>query len=270
MRVAWSVIQEESPLRMHALMAFMERFSQGSTADARPATREQIAALAELLGGTVDRLPRVYLDFLQTMGEQIGKLRLTRGITSISALLADRRGRGRAHVDSQRYFKFAIGEDDYNGRQPDDFFDLHRIWANGEDAAIIRIREEDLIDSRQTPDEPFGSFSDLVRSVMVNKLCKGTRADKLPAVSFGFGTVAGATVKVYELLAGLGFELTELGASPRIIPLENTAKRAVALLAGPSPTLPDTGIWVRTLDEKYLRHITEVLSDYRAKLRGLA
>ena len=164
MRLTWKQVCEASPVEMRGLLAFMERRRPGSTREVRAATPAQIAALAEPLDRGVDALPRVYIDFLETMGEHTGALKLTWGITTITALLAERSEPERARPDPNRYFKFSIGEDDYNGRQPDGFFDLARMRPDRSDAAVVRILEGDLVRRRSTPNEPFASFSDLVRA----------------------------------------------------------------------------------------------------------
>jgi hypothetical protein len=252
---------------MHSLLAFMERWREGSTADVQAASYDQIAALVEPLDRGWDALPRVYLDFLETMGEHTGELRLIRGTTSVSELLAEREFPDKESVDPNHYFKYGTGEDDYNGRQPDDFLDLHRKTPDGGDARMLRIREEILVKGNITPDEPFGSFSDLVRAVVVSNFCLWVDPNH-PAASFGFGSHVDAPARVYAFLAQLGFELTELGASPSMIPLENPQQQAIALLCGPTSDTPRTLLLVRTPDEKDGRRLAELIADYREKLRG--
>ena len=157
------LLKAPPPLSMTGLLTFMERWKPESTHGFEPATADQIAVLAQPHGG-LEALPRVYREFLATMGASTGSLKLVWGTTSISALLEDREDRQRERPDPRRYLKFAIGEDDYNGRHPDDFFDLARPTPDGRDAAIIRIHERHLVSGKVAAEQPFPTFSDLLRS----------------------------------------------------------------------------------------------------------
>lgn len=245
----------------------MERWQKGSTADVRAATADQIAALVEPLNGGREALPEVYVDFLQTMGEHTGGLKLIRGVTSISELLADREDRDKEHVDPNRYFKYGIGEDDHNGRQPDDFLDLSRKTLDRSDARILRIKEELLIEGKGDPDEPFWSFSDLVRAVVVTNFCLMADPNRRP-LFFIFGSRADAVLRVYEFLGKLGFKPTELGASSAMIPLENLQQQSFALLCAPTSSIPVTNLQLRAADEEAERRMAELLRDHRDELSG--
>lgn len=269
MRLTWKQVCEARPVEMPALLAFMERRRPGSTREVRAATPAQIAALVEPLDGGTDALPRVYLDFLETMGEHTGALELTWGSMAVSALLAERSEAGSERPDPNRYFKFSIGEDDYNGRHPDDFFDLTRMRSDRSDAAVLRILEGDLVRRRVTPDEPFASFSDLVRAVAAGQFGLEDEAAEESA-PFAFGDDAGAPARGYEFLVGLGFELTELGASPSRMVLEDPKRGALAMLKGPSVMIPGTLLQVRIPAGKEGLHLTAVLEDYEARVMGLA
>jgi hypothetical protein len=229
----------------------------------------QITALVESLDGGADALPRVYLDFLKTMGEHSGELKLTWGVTSASALLAEHSEPRRERSDPNRYFKFAIGEDDYNGRHPDHFFDLSRMRPDRSDAAVIQILENDLVQKRGTPEEPFASFSDRVRAVASGQLCLQVE-DGEQSVPFGLGDDADAPARAYDFLVAMGFELTELGASPSVVVLEDPRRNAVAQLLGPSADMPGTLLQVRIPAGNVGLQLAEVLADYEARVMGLA
>ncbi|MBA3544985.1 MAG: hypothetical protein H0T76_00730 [Nannocystis sp.] len=270
MRLTWKQVCEARPVEIPGLLAFMERRRPGSTREVRAATPAQIAALVEPLDGGIDALPRVYLDFLETMGEHTGALEPRCIVSSVSALLMERSEPGRSRPDPNRYFKFSIGEDDYNGRQPDDFFDLSRMRPDRSDAAVVRILEGDLVRGRGSPDEPFASFSDQLRAVAASEFGLDTEAERSVAFGFGDDADAGAAARGYEFLVGLGFELTELGASPSRMVLEDPRRGAFALLNGPSPMNPGTLLRVHIPAGKNGLHFAEVLKDYRDRALGLA
>src|SRR5690606_29612900 len=113
-RMTWSeLLKSAPPLSMTGLLVFMERWKPGSTHGFEAATADQIAALAQPHGG-IGALPRVYREFLATMGASTGGLRLMWGTTAISVLLEDLEEQQRERPNPRRYLKFAIGEDDYN------------------------------------------------------------------------------------------------------------------------------------------------------------
>ena len=269
MRLTWKQVCEARPVEMPGLLAFMERRRPGSTREVRAATPAQIAALVEPLDQGADALPRVYIDFLETMGEHTGALNLTWGVTTVTALLAERSETGRERPDPNRYFKFSIGEDDYNGRHPDHFFDLSRMRPDRSDAAVIQILEGDLVRKRGTPDEPFASFSDRVRAVASGQLGLQNE-DGEQSVPFGLGDKADAPARAYDFLVELGFELTELGASPSVVVLENPRRSALAQLLGPSADIPGTLLQVRIPAGTDGQDLAEVLEDYEARAMGLA
>ena len=273
MRLTWKQVCEARPVEMPGLLAFMERRRPGSTREVRAATPAQIAALVEPLDGGTDALPRVYLDFLETMGEHTEALEPRCIVSSVTALLTERSERsepGRSRPDPTRYFKFSIGEGDYNGRQPDDFFDLSRMRLDRRDAAVVRILEGDLVRGRGSPDEPFASFSDQLRAVAASEFGLDAEAERSVAFGFGDDADADAAARGYEFLGGLGFELTELGASPSRMVLEDARRGAFALLNGPSPMIPGTLLRVHIPTGKDGLHLAEVLKDYRDRAMGLA
>lgn len=249
---------------MTGLLTFMERWQPGSTHGFKPATADQIAVLAQP-HGSIQALPSVYREFLATMGASTGSLRLVWGTTLISALLEDREDRQRERPDPHRYLKFAIGEDDYNGRHPDDFFDLARPTPDGRDSAIIRIHERHLVSGKVAAEQPFPTFSDLLRSVIVARV--GLRAvPQQRPLSYDLGPNPKAPDKVYTLLTRMGFSLTELGASPAVVPLEHPERGAIALISAPSKWLPGTGVELRARDKAQQALLEEVLKDHREEL----
>ncbi|HLL06473.1 MAG TPA: hypothetical protein VK539_38230 [Myxococcaceae bacterium] len=250
---------------MKGLLAFMERWRPGSTHGFEPATAGQIAVLAQPHGG-LDALPRVYREFLATMGASTGDLRLIWGTTSISVLLEDPGDHQRQRPDPRRYLKFAIGEDDYNGRHPDDFFDLSRPTPDRRDAAIIRIREERLVSGKVAAQQPFPTFSDLLRSVIVAQAGLSVPDQRTPTYSLGRNSETPA--KTYEFFTRLGFSLTELGASSAVVPLEHPERGAIALISGPSPLLPVTGVELRARDKAQQLLLEELIKDHRQELSG--
>lgn len=257
----WSEIPAASPVSFSGLLSFMERWKPGSTRGFRPASTAQIGALGAFHGGR-DVLPRVYREFLSVMGDSTGEWRLTRGTTSISALLEDLEDRDHERPDLQRYLKFAVGEDDYNGRQPDDFFDLARPTSDGADADILRIHEERLKHGDAEAERPFSTFSDLLRTLVVVKIAFQIR-DKSPRY-FDLGRRLKVIERAYELLLRLGFETTELGISLSSIPLENPRRGAIALLLGPTDL--DGCLRLRAQDDDEERRLMEIVADHRAEL----
>jgi hypothetical protein len=253
---------------MTGLLAFMERWKPRSTQGFEPATADQIAALAQPHGGLA-ALPRVYREFLETLDASTGGLRLKFGTTSISALLEEREDPQRERPDSRRYLKFAIGEDDYNGRHPDDFFELFRPTPDGRDAAVLRIREEQLVRGKVAVEQPFPTFSDWLRTVIVSRVVFETDPRKQTS-SYYLGPNPEAPAKVYEFFTRLGFSLTELGASSAVVPLEHTERGALALIKAPSPSIlsPSTGVELRARDKAQQVLLDEVLKDHEQELRG--
>jgi hypothetical protein len=257
----WSEIPAAAPVAMTGLLAFMERWKPGSTEDFQAASADQIRRLAERHGGP-ESLPPVYHEFLATMGEAMGPWRLTRGTTSISSLLEDAQETGRERADPSRYLKFAIGEDDYNGRQPDDFFDLARPTQDGTDAFVFRLQEERLIRGAPGAEYPFPTFSDLLRAVLVSKVALDLERGSPPF--FSLGRHPDVVARAFRLLANLGFATTELAASLNTIPLEARGRGAVALLRRPSDR--DVSLRVRARDDAEERRLVEIIADHRAEL----
>ena len=271
MRMTWSkLLEAPPPLSMPGLLAFMERWKPGSTQDFEPATADQIAALAKPHGG-LNALPRVYREFLETMGASTGDLQLTYyGTTSISALLEDREDSQRERPDARRYLKFTIGEereDSVGRRDTDDFFELTRQTPDGRDAAIIRIHEEDLIRGKGEVEQPFPTFSDWLRTIIVSRVVFGAEP-KEQTRYFSLGSKHEAPAQAYEFLTRLGFSLTELGASPAVIPLEHAGHGAIALIDAPTASIPSTGLRLRARDKTQQALLNEVIVDHKEALRG--
>lgn len=267
MRMTWSdLLKAPPPLSMTGLPTFMERWKPGSTHGFAPATADQIAALAKPHGGP-DALPRVYREFLATMGASTGGLRLKFGTTSISMLLKDLEDHQREGPDIRRHLKFAIGEDDYNGRHPDDFFDLARPTPDGLDAAILRIHERHLVSGKVAAEQPFPTFSDWLRAVIVSRVCLEADPRKRTS-SYDLGPNPEVPAKAYEFFTRLGFSLTELGASSAIVPLEHPERGALTLISAPSTLLPSTGVEVRARDKAQQLLLNEVVRDHEQELSG--
>ena len=267
MRMTWSeLLKAPPPLSMTGLLAFMERWKPGSTQGFEPATAGQIAALAQPHGG-LKALPPVYREFLGTMGASTGDLRLTFGTTSISALLEDREAPQRERPDSRRYLKFSIGEDDYDERNPDDFFELFRPTPDGQDAAILHIREEQLMRGKAAVEQFFPTFSDWLRAIIVARVVFAAEPKKQTS-SYYLGLNPEAPAKAYEFFTRLGFSLTELGASSAVVPLEHPERGALVLIKAPSPSIPSTGVRLRARDKAQQLLLDEVLKDHEQELRG--
>lgn len=260
------LLKAPPPLLMTGLIAFMERWKPGSTHGFEPATASQIAALAQPHGG-LDALPRVYREFLATMGASTGGLRLVWGTTSILALLEDMEDQQRERPDPRRYLKFAIGEDDYDGRHPDDFFDLARPIQDGRDTAIISIHEENLVNGKGAAEQPFPTFSDWLRTVIVSRVSLETGPGQRTPY-FNLGPNPEAPAKAYEFFTRLGFSLTGLGASSAVIPLEHPERGAIALISAPSALIPRTGVELRARDKVQQSLLKEITKDHEQKLRG--
>jgi len=244
----------------------MERWKPGSTQGFEPATTGQIAALAQPHGG-IKALPPVYREFLETMGASTGGLRLTFGTTSISTLLEDREDPQRERPGSRRYLKFAIGEDDYDERYPDEFFELSRPIPDGRDAAILRIREEQLVRGKVAVKQPFPTFSDWLRAIVASRVC--LEADPRKQTKYySLGPKPEAPAKAYEFFTRLGFSLTELGASSAVVPLEHPERGALALLSAPSTSSSSTGVELRARDKAQQVLLDEVLKNHEQELRG--
>jgi len=255
---------------MPGLLAFMERWKPGSTQDFAPATADQIATLAKPHGG-LNALPRVYREFLETMGASTGDLQLTYyGTTSISALLEDREDPQRERPDARRYLKFTLGEEreDSEGRRDtDDFFELTRPTPDGRDAAIIRIHEEDLLRGLGEIEQPFPTFSDWLRTIIVSRVV--VEAEPREQTKFyDLESKPETPARTYDFLTRLGFSLTELGASPAVIPLEHAEYGAIALVSAPSTSIPSTSVQLRARDKTQQAVLNEVIKDHKQALRG--
>ncbi|WP_240358823.1 SMI1/KNR4 family protein [Myxococcus vastator] len=248
----------------------MERWEPGSTQGFKPATADQIAALAKPHGG-LNALPHVYREFLETMGSATGSLRLTFGTTSISALLEDREDLQRERPDTRRYLRFTMGEEDeFNTtgrRDTDDIFELFRPTPDGRDAAIIRIHEEDLVRGKGEVERPFPTFSDWLRTIIVSRIVFDAAPEKQTEY-YSLGRKPETPAKTYDLLTRLGFSLTELGASSEVVPLEHTKYGAIALIRAPTASIPRTGLRLRARDKEQQRILEEVISDHEEDLSG--
>jgi len=260
----WPEIPAAAPVSMPGLLAFMERWKPGSTKDFKAASPEQIAALADFYGEQ-EVLPPVYRAFLATMGESLGDFKLMWGTTSISALLEDLDDRERERPNRSQYLKFAIGEDDYNGRHPDDYFDLTRRTPDGADAQILRIHERHLRHGEAKAKRPFPTFSDLLRRVTVSRVAFDTKSTSPPY--FDLGRRLDVLARAYALLDKLGFMRTELGASTSAIPLENHGRGAIAMLTGPTEVL-DGSLRLRARDDAEERRLVEIIEDHKSALLG--
>lgn len=220
--MCWSDIGKAQPLKMASVLRFMERFKKGSMANVRGASEAQIAELVRPLARGRASLPTVYVDFLETMGEDSNGIRLVWGSSSASRLLADRMEGSEVRVDPNRYFKYGIGE-----------------------------------------------LEDVIRAGVVGRFCIDANP-KRKATAPSFGELASASVRVVEFLGRLGFVLTELGASPAVVPMENVERGAVALLLCHNPGYwTDTHLAFYTRDEKYDKYLREIIADNRAMLRGV-
>ncbi|WP_235216856.1 hypothetical protein [Archangium violaceum] len=252
---------------MTGLLAFMERWKPGSTQGFEAATADQIAALAKPHGG-LDALPRVYREFLATMGASTGDLRLTYyGTTSVAALLEDRKDPQRERPNSRRYLKFTMGEEGNEGRDTDDFFELTRPTPDGRDAAIIRIHEEDLVRGKVAPEQPFPTFSDWIRAVLVSRVAFEAEPEKQTRY-YSLGPKPETPSRAYEFFTRLGFSLTELGASSALIPLEHPERDTIVLIIAPSPLLQSTGVKVRAREKTQQLLLDEVIQDHKQELSG--
>lgn len=265
--MTWSkLIEAPPPLSMTGLLTFMERWKPGSAQGLEPATADQIAALAKPHGG-LNALPRVYREFLEIMGASTGSLRLKAGTTSISALLEDREDTQRERPDARRYLKFAIGEERPEDRSPDDFFELTRPTPDGRDAAIFRIREEDLVRGKVEAKQPFPTFSDWLRSTIVDRVFFATDPEK-ETKYYNLGEKPEVPAKAYEFFTRLGFSLTELGASLAFVPLEHPERGAIALIRAPSTSIPRSGVQLRAREKAQQLLLEEVIQDHKQELRG--
>ena len=257
------LLKARPPLSIAGLLAFMERWKPGSTYGFEPATDSQIATLAQPHGG-VAVLPRVYREFLATMGKSTGGLGLMWGTISILALLEEQQ---QERPDPRRYLKFAIGEDDDNGRHPDDFFDLTRPTPDGRDAAIIRIHEEHLVSGEIAAEQPFQTFSDLLRAVIVARASlEDVPEQRTPYYSLG--TTPEAPAKAYEFFTRLGFSLTELGASSTVVPLEHPERGTIILIKAPTASVSSTSVRLRARDKAQHLLLEEIINDHQQELRG--
>lgn len=247
------------PVYMAALVAFVERTRPGISQSFRPATAEQITALAAAHGG-VDVLPGVYREFLAVMGESTGELELTWGSTSITDLLEELVHPDIVQPDPARFVKFGIGE--YNidcGKQEDDFFDLAQRTADLHDAAVFRAFGKDLMQGVARIERPFATFSDFLRTMVAEQTWFAGRNDT--AVWLRQEGPAAAP-RYLDVLERLGFVLTELGGSSHCVPMENPERDAVALLDRPAMQGRGTFLKLHARDPKQLRLLREIITDH--------
>ncbi|NTX05720.1 hypothetical protein HUA75_28590 [Myxococcus sp. CA040A] len=265
--MTWSeLLKAPPPLTMKELLPLMERWNPGSTQGFEPATVEQMTALARPHGG-LNALPRVYREFLETMGSSTGRLRLKAGTTSISALIEDLGDPQRERPDARRYLKFTIGEEHPEERYPDDFFELTRPTPDGLDAAIIRIREEDLVRGQGSAKQPFPTFSDWLRTTIVTRLVFATDPEKQTQY-YSLGKKPETPAKVYNFFTRMGFSFTQLGASSDVIPLEHPERSAILLIDAPSASTPSTGVRLRARDKVQQLLLNEIIEDHKRELTG--
>lgn len=258
------LLKAPPPLSMGGLLTFLERWQPGSTRGFKPATAGQIALLAQLYGGPA-ALPRVYLEFLATMGESTGSLRLKSGTTSISALLEEFHRQQPTRLERRRYLKFAIGGEDYNGRLPDDFFDLTLPTPDGRDAAIFRIHGEHLASDQAAAEQPFQTFSDWLRGVVISRTVWEALPQGKP-LYYDLGPVPEAPAKAYDFLTRMGFSCTELGASAQVIPLECPKRGALALIRAATVLVPSASVRLRAREKAQQSLLAELLQDHRQEL----
>lgn len=259
----WSAIQRSPTLEIPSLLAFMERIAPNSTREVSGASAEQIEALAAPHGGRA-KLPPVYLDFLERMGASVGQLRFARGSTCIEELL-DLREDSAPLPNPKRFLRYSTGEENHGGLLVADFFDLSNRSADGRDAAILRIDPRLLEASDEKASRPFASFSDLLRSVIVSRLCFET--DERPVLNFDLDEDEEDRIRCVEFLEKLGFGLTEMGASTEAIPLEHRQRGVFGMLqrmVGSKMTL----LLLKARDKMEESRLREVLLDNLPNLRG--
>lgn len=260
----WQVVEASIPLKLSALLEFMERWSPGVTQDFAGAQAAQIRELAEPHGG-VSEMPGVYLEFLERMGDSTGDLDLVCGSTSVGALLELRKVAGEDVPVPRRYVRYSVGEEDFEGEFLADFLDLATRTSSGADAAVLRVSPAALAAPARPPWRPFESFSDLLRSVTISRLCMEA-VDRKEAI-FGLGKEDAARVRCTEFLAKLGFELSDIGASPRVLPLEDKQRGAIASLSREEPQTT-TLLYLRARDRVEELKLSELVSDHLPEILG--
>jgi hypothetical protein len=255
----WSDIERGDPLEMPALLSFLERNAPGSTRRMRGASEERIAAVAEPLQGGAEALPRVYLEFLRTMGERRFPMNLMWGLPEVSALLAARKRPQEWSVPKQ-YFKYAYGMTVNGERQDDQFLDLGRRIGGGVDAHVVLGTDRELSTGRPV-EEIFESISDQLRFSAVSVVERHLGHDKLEVFQ------PERVRDMFDALCNMGFELTELGGCPSRVPLVAPGKGMIALLATVASETADPYVSVAARDERQLLRTTEILKDLRIRWR---
>ncbi|HEX5656656.1 MAG TPA: hypothetical protein VFX59_05645 [Polyangiales bacterium] len=255
----WADIERAHPVEIPALLSFLERNAPGSTRRMRGASEERIAALARPLQGGPEALPRVYLEFLRTMGERRLPMKFTWGLPEVSALLAARKRPQKWTVPKQ-YFKYAYGTTLEGERQDDQFMDLGRPIGGGVDAHVVLGTDRELATGRPV-EEIFESFSDQLRFSAVSVVEKYLGHYKLEVFQ------PERIRDMFDALRNMGFEPTELGGCPRHVPLVAPGKAMVAMMttSGTSSSTPHVTVAAR--DEKQLLRATEILKDLRVRWR---
>ena len=263
----WAEIEASCPLAMGTVLEFMARWQPDSIRSVRAASAEAIAEYAEPHGGS-EKLPDVYVDFLSTMGEDCGALAPNFRSFALSELLKDRSEEKEAVPEPSRYVKVSVGEEDYNGRHPDDFLDLEAPQCDGADAGMIRILEADLVNGLVEPEVPFPSFSDMIRRLAVAQVAFNVSPRRRP-LSFGFGADLDSAQRAYEFVVRLGFAVSDLGASTAVVTLEDPARGAIGLLIPANDRRPSTTLRYRAREETQEKLIQQLLAENQQALSGL-
>jgi hypothetical protein len=256
---------DQATLSMSGVLVFMERWLPGSTREIEGATPEQIERLAEPLGGT-SALPSVYLDFLRTMGESTGPIRLVNGTTAASALLADRDDDEHPHLDQTKYFKYGLA--DLGEVIPlDAFLDLTRRSPDGRDAPVIAGLEGDLVRDDYPAMEGRASLSDEIRMIVFGQLALALDSPDRHRYVY-LGDDPAVPSRLLALLLKAGFGVTELGASSEMILLESTA-RGIALRMKAGLHRDEVGLVdFQAKIEAHATWLYEILRDHKAELSG--
>ncbi|MDB4989714.1 MAG: hypothetical protein JWN04_4892 [Myxococcaceae bacterium] len=256
----WSDIERGDPLEMAALLSFLERNAPGCTRRMRGASEDRIAALASCLHGGASALPRVYLEFLRTMGERKGPLKFTWCHTEVSVLLAARKRPQRWAVP-ERLFLYATGMTLEGERQEEDqFLDLAQPRAYGADARVVRGTRR-AVATGGAVREMFESFSDQLRVSAVGAVKRYFGHDEL------VGFQPERVPDMFVALRNMGFELTELGGCPRHVPMTAPGKAMVALVTTSGTWSGDPHVTIAARDDKQMLRVVEILNDLENRWR---
>jgi hypothetical protein len=255
----WSDIERGDPLEMAALLSFLERNAPGSTRRMRGASEERIAAVAEPLLGGPEALPRVYVEFLRTMGERRFPMNLMWGLPEVSALLAGRK-RPQEWTPPKQYFKYAYGMTVNGERQDDQFLDLGRRIGGGVDAHVMLGTDRELAAGRPL-EEIYESFSDQLRYSAAGVVKRHLGFSDLEVFQ------PERVRDMFDALRNMGFEVTELGGCASRVPMVAPGKDMIALLSTVHSEEVDPHVTVAARDEKQMLRTTEILKDLRVRWR---